>query len=71
MTMADISPILSIVSLRDTRDSPSKNIKPPIANGPIIIPAKSSPRTTGNFIRWKISANSFAVKSNAASEIIT
>ena len=44
MTMADISPILRMVSSSSTSGSPSKNINPPMAKGPIIIPAKSSPK---------------------------
>ena len=52
-----------------TRGSPLKIGNPPKANGPTIIPANNSPRTTGIFILWNNSANNFAVKSKTAREI--
>ena len=52
-----------------TRGSPLKIGSPPKANGPTIIPANNSPRTTGIFILWNNSANNFAVKSKTAREI--
>jgi hypothetical protein len=36
-----------------------------------MIPAKSSPNTTGIFSLWKISANTLALNSKTESEIMT
>ena len=49
ITIADNSPICLTVSSRLTIGFPSNEIKAPRANGPTIIPANNSPRTTGNF----------------------
>ena len=54
ITIADISPICRTVSSKTTSGFPSKNGRLPNAKGPTIIPAKSSPNTTGALTYEKV-----------------
>ena len=70
ITMAPMSPSTFSSPSMLSRFSPSYTRNAPSANGPIIMPARSSPSTMGSFSLRKSSAISFAANSSMPTPIM-